>query len=127
MGDFWGRLSSQPKKEVQHVAKAIAEALFPGHGSGFNMQLGLRRTLSHVFSYSGAILEHVFEPQPPGCGSKKRYPEWNPGKWKRKRQPVVPGGLTQLFSDPGKKREPFLGKTSFSGAATQKKEEEGCL
>ena len=24
--------------------------------------------------------------------------------------------LTQLFSDPGKKREPFLGKTIFSGA-----------
>ena len=31
---------------------------------------------------------------------------------------------SQLFSDPGKKMEPFLGKTMFSGAATKQKREQ---
>ena len=35
------------------------------------------------------------------------------------------GALTQLFSDPGKKREPFLGKTFFSGAATKNRGKKG--
>ena len=33
------------------------------------------------------------------------------------------GFFTQLFSDPGKKGEPFLEKPNFSGAATKKREE----
>ena len=88
------------------LASKEAPALASGDPEGGLRELPRRMSAGWGWKLGSWVDLHGMAMSLSGCGSKNRYPKWNPGKWKHGLKPAVPWWISV---DPYPNKKPLEG------------------